>query len=101
METFGEVIKAYRLNKGLTIKELAKDINVFPSFLSMMENNKNQGTAKEETIISLAIALGIDQNQLIYLAKKVPKDVINSYHENALAFFRQDLTLKKDDRLYR
>ncbi len=95
METFGEVIRNYRVQKEMTLRELSERVGVSPSFISMMENNKNLGTASEETICKMASVLGINELKLLNLAEKVPEKELVQLKQNALAFFRDDLQSRK------
>ena len=44
--------KELRLKKGLTLREIAKDIGVTPAFIGQIESGKKKGSIS--TIISLA-----------------------------------------------
>ena len=42
MNNLGSRLKGYRLKSGLTLRELARQVNVSPSFISQIENGKSQ-----------------------------------------------------------
>jgi transcriptional regulator with XRE-family HTH domain len=91
MKTFGEVIYEYRARKGLTLREFAKKLGKSPAFISMMEDNKNVGTAKEETLNKIAEILSINKKELFRLAEKVPRKDLQRSKYNALIYFRDNL----------
>jgi len=59
----GDNLRVIRVNKGITQSELAKMVNVDKSFVSNIENGKNNPTLS--TITSLAKALGVSANELL------------------------------------
>ncbi len=89
--TFNEVIKNARqsLDKGL--RELAREINLSPSYLSRMEAG-DFPPPSEEVIIKLAKVLKIDSDELLALANKIDpmlKDKINQEPKLYAAFLRK------------
>jgi transcriptional regulator with XRE-family HTH domain len=68
--SFGERVRQLRKEKGWTQRELADHADLDFTFLSKLENDKE--TASEKTIRSLATALGVEPEELITLAQKVP-----------------------------
>lgn len=59
----GENLKKIRTNKNITQTELAEKLGVDKSFVSNLENGKNNPTLS--TIASLAQALGVTTNELL------------------------------------
>ena len=59
----GENLKKIRTKKNITQIEIAKTLGVDRSFVSNIENGKNNPTLS--TITSLAKALGISTNELL------------------------------------
>ncbi|OFV81033.1 MAG: hypothetical protein A2W26_08970 [Acidobacteria bacterium RBG_16_64_8] len=88
--SFGAEIHELRKNKALTLRELAKRVGVSPSYLSKIENERGDYRPREDTIRSLADALGSDPEQLILLADKIPGDTRTAIAGNpaAQAFLR-------------
>lgn len=72
----GKLISATREAKGLKLRELATLIGKSPSFVSMLENDEEPPKVKEETLVALATELGLDINDLMGLAGKVPEDAL-------------------------
>ncbi len=59
----GENLKKIRTKKNITQIEIAKTLGVDRSFVSNIENGKNNPTLS--TITSLAKALGVSTNELL------------------------------------
>ncbi|MDO5296913.1 MAG: helix-turn-helix transcriptional regulator [bacterium] len=79
MKTFKEL----RLEKGLTLREIAKDIGVTPAFVGQIESGKKKGSI--ETIISLAklFNCSIDEMaEIIFLASKSTKSLMRKETNN-------------------
>ena len=71
----GKLIRARREALGLSLRQLAKAIDKSPSFVLMLERERLPPAAAEETLRSLAQALGADPDEMITLAGKTPQDV--------------------------
>ncbi len=83
----GENIRALRKEKGITIKELARRMNVSTSYISMLENGKT-GKTMPVTIKKVSDALRIPYNSFLNLSGYYKKknndknnfcDIINEY----------------------
>ena len=72
---FGEKLRALRREKELTLRALAKAVNVDFSYLSKIENGKAGYLPGADLIRSLADVLGTDALELLQLADKVPPEV--------------------------
>lgn len=59
----GENLKKIRTKKNITQTELAETLNVDKSFVSNIENGKNNPTLS--TITNLAQTLGVSTNELL------------------------------------
>ncbi|ARC32105.1 MULTISPECIES: helix-turn-helix domain-containing protein [Bacillus] len=71
--TFGEKLKELRVNKGLTVNQLALYSDVSSSQISRIENGK-RGIPKPETIKKLAEALQVHYEELMEAAGYVEKN---------------------------
>jgi transcriptional regulator with XRE-family HTH domain len=60
--TFGSNLNYYRVNKGLTLKQLSKELNVSINYLSQLENDR--GKLKPDFIPELCSALRIEITEL-------------------------------------
>jgi transcriptional regulator with XRE-family HTH domain len=71
---FGDRIRELRQAKHLTLRELAKQVQVTFTYLSKIENqNLSFGEfPSNEMILKLAFALEADQDELLLLAEKIP-----------------------------
>ena len=62
MDNLGERLKDVRLKAGLTLRELARQANVSPSFISQIENGKSQPSVA--TLYSFSRLLGVTVDEL-------------------------------------
>ncbi len=62
MENLGERLKDVRLKAGLTLRELARQADVSPSFISQIENGKSQPSVA--TLYSFSRLLGVTVDEL-------------------------------------
>lgn len=60
---FGEVLRAYRLEKRLTQEQLSERVDVIRPFISSLENGTRQPSL--DMVLRLAKALGITPGKLI------------------------------------
>jgi len=74
-EKLGPRLKRVRQERGLSLRELAKKIDVSATYLSRVENCLESSTPTEKTIRALADALGDAFDELMQLAGRVPEDV--------------------------
>jgi HTH-type transcriptional regulator, competence development regulator len=71
---FGARVRLLRHEKGLTLRELAKRVDLDFSYLSKIENDKLPPPA-DATIVRLSKTLDVDPDQLFSIARKVPTDL--------------------------
>lgn len=71
--TFGKVIRQARQDKGYSQRQLAKLLKVDFTYLSKLENDRADYAAKEDVIRSLAKHLGMDEEELVFLAGRLPQ----------------------------
>ncbi|NEM91830.1 helix-turn-helix domain-containing protein [Galbitalea soli] len=78
MDSLGERLKAIRVNAGLTLRELARQAEVSPSFISQIENGKSQPSVS--TLYTFSRLLGVSVDELFdprgpeAAAEEVPQD---------------------------
>ena len=60
---FGVVLRAYRLEKGLTQEQLSERVGVVHSFICSLESGKKQPSL--QMVLKLATALGTRPGELI------------------------------------
>jgi HTH-type transcriptional regulator, competence development regulator len=72
-QTFGKLIRQARKDKGYSQRELAAMLSVDFTYLSKLENDRADYAPKEEVIRSLARNLDINEEELIFLAGRLPQ----------------------------
>ena len=85
METFGQRIKKLRKGKRITQLELAEKIGVDFTYVSKIENDRIVRAPSESTIKKIAEVLEADSEELILLARKVPKNLQETIVQDTLA----------------
>jgi len=73
--TFGQQLREFRQEKGMTLRALAEAAGVDFTYLSKIENDKVGYLPGAETIRDLAKALGADAIGLLELANKLPPEL--------------------------
>ena len=73
--TFGKRLRQARMERGLTLRELAKEARVNFTYLSKIENERVPYTPAAETIRDLARILKVDSLEFLNLANKLPKEL--------------------------
>ena len=68
--TFGERLRQARKERGLTLRELAKEARVNFTYLSKIENERVPYTPAAETIRDLARILKVDSLEFLNLAER-------------------------------
>ena len=64
-ETFGDRLRKYRQERGLSLSELASDASVSKGYLSSLENNDHDRRPSAEIMYALASALGVTMSDLM------------------------------------
>lgn len=89
---FGELIKQARKKQGYSQRGLAEKLGIDFTYLSKLENNRAEYAPKEELIRHIAYYLHLDQNELIFLAGRIPakdEDLIKQHYKNMPMLFRR------------
>jgi transcriptional regulator with XRE-family HTH domain len=60
---FGQLVREYRIAKGMTQADLEAESHIDRSFISQIENGKKQACLK--TIITIAAKLGVSPGDLV------------------------------------
>ncbi len=79
MNSFGELISTLRKQKGYSIREFAKIVQLSPGFISQLERGKASSFPCENNIRKIANALNYDELDLLAEAKKVPLEVQEAF----------------------
>ncbi|MDP1820034.1 MAG: helix-turn-helix transcriptional regulator [Acidimicrobiales bacterium] len=88
-ETLGQRIKQERLRHGMTQRDLAQKVGITVPYMSKIEAGKE--TPTEDKLAKLAQVLGMNPDELILAAGRMPTDVMNRLAADptkALAFLR-------------
>lgn len=104
MTIFGKQLKELRKIKHITQRELANKIDVDFSYISKIETGALDPPS-EELIIKIAKVLGVDSEELILSAKKVPSNFKELIIEEDIAslFLREipNMSLEKKEKIKR
>src|SRR6266498_566234 len=68
MPTFGERIRDLRKARGLTQREFAEQLKIDFTYVSKIENGRNDVPPSEQLIRRMAALLDVDANELLVLA---------------------------------
>jgi transcriptional regulator with XRE-family HTH domain len=81
-KTFGQKIRDYRIeNTHLSLRKLAETVDISPTYLSRIENDK-EPPPSEDIIIRIAQTLGVDEDELLSYADKISPDLLKTIREN-------------------
>ncbi|MGL5081807.1 MAG: helix-turn-helix domain-containing protein [Microcoleaceae cyanobacterium] len=72
-QTFGKLIRQARKDKGYSQRQLAGLLQVDFTYLSKLENDRADYPPKEDVIRGLGRNLGLDEEELIFLAGRIPQ----------------------------
>lgn len=81
--SLGELINSNRVNRRLGLRALARSIDIAPSYLSDIENDRR--VPSEEVLIRISEVLDIDFNILMREAGRLGKDAEQYIRDNELA----------------
>jgi HTH-type transcriptional regulator, competence development regulator len=93
-QTFGQVIRQARKDKGYTQRQVAKMLRIDFTYLSKLENDRADYPAKEDVIRSLAQKLDRDEEELIFLAGRTParyEEFLKQHYQELPILFRRML----------
>lgn len=79
--SFGKYLRDLRLAKDMSQRELATKVGRDFTYISKIENDV-MDPPSEETLIKIAEALGVNSDELILAAKKLPKELENEIIQN-------------------
>lgn len=90
--TFGKLIRQARKDCKYSQRELAKLLKIDFTYLSKLENNRADYAPKEEVIRGLAKHLKLNEEELIFLAGRIPQqeeDLLKQHYKDMPALFRR------------
>lgn len=91
-KSFGKLIKEARKDKSYSQRELAQLLGVDFTYLSKLENDRADYAPKEDVIRALARNLSLDEEELIFLAGRIPQkyeQLLKQNPKELLALFRR------------
>lgn len=74
--SLGNRIRAAREAKGWSLRHLASEVYLSPSYLSKVERGVAASLPEERTLRAMGSVLGIDGDEMCHLASRVPQDVV-------------------------
>lgn len=88
-ETLGEHLRQARLDRDLGLRELAKELDITPSYLSDIENDRR--VPSEEVLRAISARLKLDFDELMARAARFGEDAERylKRHPAAAALFRK------------
>ena len=95
----GEIIRNLRIEKGVSLKKMAPEIEIEYTYLSKIENGYIVPSA--EVVNRIAEYFNYNQDELMMLADRIPPDIREILRNNpkeALDFLRQRFGEKADGR---
>lgn len=81
MSTFGEKLRELRKHNKVTQRQLAEQVGIDFTYISKIESGAMDPPA-EDKIIRMAEVLGVDSDELVLAAKKVPTSFQKLITEN-------------------
>ena len=96
--SLGETIKALRDEQRMSMRGLAKAVDVSPMHISNIEKGFTKGSS--ELIANIARALKTDVDSLLHIADRVDPEVVDVIQQNPQAvpsFLRSARDLSSDD----
>ena len=95
-ETFGQFIRHLRNQKGLTLRELAKELAITHAYLSHLETNLAKPS--EDLARRLAQFFEANEEELLFFARDIPgqiQEIKEKYPHVAPAYIRKASTPEK------
>ena len=77
---FGPTIRLLRQAKGISLREMARQLGVSPAFLSQIEAGRQHKIPKAR-IVQVAEMLGVSEAYLLGTAKQIHPDVVKFLRE--------------------
>lgn len=75
--TLGEMIRYHREHAGVSLRQLAEDVGISPTYLSIIERDLSNPPS-EDCIRKIADEIDVDPDVLLSLANRVPAHLIKA-----------------------
>lgn len=84
-EEFGSIIRIRRKLSGLSLRELARKVEISPTYLSKVERG-DFDPPSSKVIVRLCLLLDIDRDRMLAMCGKVAPDVLEMYMTNPMLY---------------
>lgn len=74
-KTFGQILREKRVAKGYSLRKFAELVDVSPTYLSQVEQDKVESPPTVERLNRMADVLGESRDEFVSLAGRVPEDL--------------------------
>jgi HTH-type transcriptional regulator, competence development regulator len=95
-QSFGNIVRKARKDKGYTLRQLAPLIKIDFTYLSKLENDRADHPPSEELVRLMAKTLELDEERLIYLAGRITQSdakliegIAKNYPDEVSVLFRR------------
>jgi len=79
MVNFREYLRKKLKEKGLSLREFAREVNIDVGFVSKILKGLRSPPQEEKVIKKMAKVLGVDEDYLIFLSGKIPKEYMEFF----------------------
>ncbi len=93
----GKLIRAEREKRDIGLREFAARVQKSPAFMVRLETDEAVPSVAEETLATIAVALGLDRDLVLGLARKIPKDLAPE-HELDVALYRKVKNMSPEEK---
>jgi transcriptional regulator with XRE-family HTH domain len=91
------LIRAEREKRDIGLREFAARVKKSPAFMVRLETDEVVPAVAEQTLVTIADALGLDGDLVLALARKVPKD-LKPDDELDLALYRKVKSMSPEEK---
>jgi transcriptional regulator with XRE-family HTH domain len=78
--TFGATLRNLRESKGLSLRKLARDAEISPTYLAQLERDENKPS--DDVVFRLAAALDYDEDEMLALTGRIAEDLLAVIRKN-------------------
>jgi len=74
-KSFGQILREKRIAKGYSLRKFAELVELSPTYLSQVEQDKVESPPTVERLNRMADVLGENRDEFVSLAGRVPEDL--------------------------
>ncbi len=93
----GKLIRLAREKRDIGLREFAARVQKSPAFMVRLETDEAVPSVAEETLSTIADALGLDRDLVLGLARKIPKDLAPE-NELDVALYRKVKNMSPEEK---